>query len=116
MTREEFRADLAQYTVSELQLILATQADVYSPQEMEVIREELDARREQEHALRKKNDTNDTLPCVLSLLLPVIGLIIAAIFLSNHDPANQKTGKRCLVSAFVSLILFSYLLSGGISF
>ena len=116
MTKEEFRADLAQYTLSELRLIAATQADVYSPQEMAVIREELDARKEQERIQRKKQDTNDTLPCVLSLLLPVIGLIIAAIFLFNRDPANQKTGKRCLVSAFVSLILFSYLLSGGISF
>ena len=114
MTKEEFRADLAQYQTSELALIAATQADVYSPAEMAVIREELDARRQAESARRKAKDTNDTLPCIVSLIFPIIGIVLALILLHNSDPANQVTGKRYLCAALVALVLFAFLVSGGI--
>ena len=116
MIREEFREDLAQYNLQELQLIAATQADVYAPEEMRLILDEIDARKEAERERRKKRDTNDTLPCVLSLLLPLIGVVIGLIFMHTGDSANRETGKRCIVASFVSLILFSYIISGGISF
>ena len=116
MTREEFRADLAQYSMQELRLIAATQTDVYSPQEMEIIREELDARKDAEREQHKKRDANDTLPCILSLLLPVIGFLIATIFMHSDDPVNRQTGKRCMIAAFVSLMLFSFIMSSGIFF
>lgn len=116
MNAENLRSELMQYSVSELELIIATQADVYTPQEMALIRDVLEARREAETEKRKERAAHDTLPCVLSLLIPVIGVVLGAIFLFSGDARNKETGKRCMVAALVSLILFSFLLSGGIIF
>jgi len=111
MNPDELRSELAQYSLSELHLIAATQADVYSPQEMAIILDELELRKEAEKSKRKQRASNDTLPCILSLLLPAVGVVIGAIFLFSSDLHNRETGKRCMIAAMVSLMLFSFLLS-----
>ncbi len=114
MDHLSLRDELRGYTLSELTLIAATQRDVYSPEEMALIEAEIEQRKEAEDAARDESVRKDTLPCLLSLLLPPVGLFIGAMFLFSDDPQNKKTGKRCLLATFISLLLFSYFISGGI--
>jgi len=50
---------------------------------------------------------------VISFIVPLAGIIIGAIYLGKPDPACKAFGKRCLVAAFIPLLLccVSYILN-----
>ena len=42
---------------------------------------------------------------ILSLLIPIAGIIICVVFLTKSNPENKHVGKMCLILALVSVVL-----------
>lgn len=144
MDRAAFEAELNRYTQEELRLILATQQDVYSEEELAIIAARLEPAPEPEKTkpltvicyilscivplfgiilglmLRGDEDAqrkklgSDLLVCGC---LPAIGIgvIIGGILLFAKDEQKKTVGKKCLAASFISLMLGLFLLSGGFS-
>lgn len=144
MDRTAFEAELNRYTQEELRLIYATQQDVYSEEELEMIAARLEPVPEPKKAkkltvicwilscivpffgiilglmLRGETDErrrklgSDLLVCGC---LPTIGLgvLIGGVMLFSKDEQKKTVGKKCLAASFISLMLGLFLLSGGFS-
>lgn len=66
------------------------------------------------------NGSSNTFLYVLSFLIPLVGIIAGAIFLTNSDESKKSAGKTCVILGLVGpalyviliVILFSTLLAG----
>jgi hypothetical protein len=47
----------------------------------------------------------DTTLVIISFLIPLVGFIIGAIFISKPSKADKKTGESCLIWATISIIV-----------
>lgn len=42
---------------------------------------------------------------ILSFIVPVLGIVLGAIYLSKPEPENKKFGKNCLIAAVAYFIV-----------
>lgn len=115
MDIRDFIREAEGYTVPELELICTTQKDLYTPEEMQIIVEVLACKRKQEKNVRSKAEFGETIFCIISLLIPIIGFIAGILLLAAGPPKWKRTGKRVLLAAFISVLIRVFLNAGGFS-
>lgn len=42
---------------------------------------------------------------VLSFIIPILGIILGAIYLGKPEPENKSFGKNCIIAAVVSFVV-----------
>jgi Na+-driven multidrug efflux pump len=42
---------------------------------------------------------------ILSFIIPILGIILGAIYLGKPEPENKKFGKNCITAAVISIVL-----------
>lgn len=119
MDRDKLLRELQPYSVKDLELIAATQQDLYSPEEMDVIRSliaekkwgipQVDATRRSAGpgTSRTGGDDGDgsrAFEYVMSFLVPLVGFILGSLLLAKDDPDEKLLGKRCILLGFFSVI------------
>ncbi|MCQ2407299.1 MAG: hypothetical protein MJ065_02070 [Oscillospiraceae bacterium] len=102
MDKQTFLSQYVNYSDADLRLIRDTQKEMYSGEEMAWIEELIEAR--SAHSSEKAK--SDTWLCVVSLIIPLFGIIAGIIFRSTDKPEDQKTGRRCLNAGICGLILW----------
>lgn len=115
MDRENFIREIEKYSIPDLELIVNTQKDVYSAEEMQIIEEELEKKKASEKEKSSDYRIAETLFCILGLLLPVFGIIVGVVLLIAGSADYKKIGKRTLIAAFISLVIRAFLMIGGFS-
>lgn len=78
--------------------------------ERELLEEHLDrirgANKELPCRRRRSKTQLPSWPLILvSVLVPILGWIIGVIYVSKDDPADRRTGMRCLVYATLAFVL-----------
>ena len=116
MDNEQFISDIEKYTISDLELIVKTQAELYSKEEMEIIKDTLQKKKALEKESRSDIYIVETLFCIVGLLSPLSGLIAGIVMLIAGSDKLKRTGRRTLIATAVSVIIIIFLYSGGISF
>lgn len=142
MNQDALRSELENCSQEDLALILETQQELYSDEELEQIESRLTAMEKAE-----KTSKLGVLCYILSCVVPFFGWVLGWFLLSNPKAESRKLGsdmvicgclplcglgvilsvillfsrkesrrtlgKRCMATSFISLILLSFWLSGG---
>ncbi len=114
MGNKQLTEEMNSYSITELEAICATQGDMYTDEEMRMIVQILERKRQEQHVSNQK-DLRATLYCIVGLLLPVVGLIIAICQLASGDMVKRSIGKKVLIAVGISFLLGLFLLAGGLS-
>ena len=142
MQNETFEAELSRYSQEELRLIYDTQKELYSEDELAMIAKRLEPQPEKKKAnrgyvfccilccivpvlgmilwlmMRKNSDPmrrrrgGDYLVCSCFITLG-LDLLIILILLCSNNPENKSLGKHCLLTSFISVLLFLFMQAGG---
>ena len=113
MDKQTFLAQYVNYADADLKLIRDTQQEMYSEEEMDWIEELIEAR----SAYYQEKARPDTWLCVVSLIIPLFGIIAGIIYKTTDKPEDQKTGRRCLIAGIIGLILWvMFVFTGPIRF
>jgi hypothetical protein len=59
-----------------------------------------------ENTPTSKNEQSFTLVYIASLLIPVAGIIIGAVYLTNKNKQTREAGTNCLVIAIISIVAY----------
>ena len=113
---EKFVSEMEQYSVPDLELICNTQKELYSDEEMAAIQDILRKKKVVSKKTGDKFYIVATIFCIAALLLPVAGLVAGVIMIIagiKGDPKWKSTGKKTLVAVIISVMLRSFLYSGG---
>lgn len=142
MDRTEFLKEIEGYSQDDLRLIYTTQQDMYSDEELALIAERLallpepkktspltvicyilscfvpffgiilglvlGARTDDES--RKRSGDYLVCGCLPSVF---IGLIVSIVLLGSGDAQKKQTGKKCLLTACISIFISLFLFNGG---
>ena len=113
---EKFVSEMEQYSVPDLELICNTQKELYSDEEMAAIQDILRKKKVVSKKTGDKFYIVATIFCITALLLPVAGLVAGVIMIIagiKGDPKWKSAGKKTLVAVIISVMLRSFLYSGG---
>ncbi len=113
---EKFVSEMEQYSVPDLELICNTQKELYSDEEMAAIQDILRKKKVVSKKTGDKFYIVATIFCIAALLLPVAGLVAGVIMIIagiKGDPKWKSAGKKTLVAVIISVMLRSFLYSGG---
>ena len=42
---------------------------------------------------------------VLSFIIPILGIILGAIYIGKPEPENKRFGKNCIIAAVISFVV-----------
>jgi hypothetical protein len=42
---------------------------------------------------------------ILSFIIPILGIILGAIYMSKPEPENKRFGKNCIIAAVISFVV-----------
>lgn len=115
MDSEALIREMGQYSISDLELICRTQEELYSKEEMEIIREILDRKRAAAKQTPDDFGFAVTLFCIVAVLTPVSGLIVSIVMLLKRPQRWKSAGKKTLLAVLISVIIRIFLCSGGFS-
>lgn len=115
MDKEQFISDIEKYTISDLELIVKTQAELYSKEEMEIIEDVLEKKKALQKESRSDIYSVETLFCIVGLLSPWSGLIAGLVMLFAGSDKLKRVGRRTLIATAISVVIIIFLYSGGIS-
>lgn len=115
MDKEAFISEIEKYSISDLELIVNTQKDVYSAEEMQLIEEELERKRASEKKENSDYRIVETLFCIVGLLAPFCGFIAGIVLLIAGSADYKKIGKRTILASFISVLIRAFLMIGGFS-
>ena len=113
MDKAKFMEEYQSCSLADLELIRNTQQEDYSPEELMVLETLIEEKKTAQIEEAKKKSY--TVHCVISLLIPVVGIVIGILLLTGQSPEKKAAGKRCLVAAVISVFLFLFMLNGGFS-
>ena len=113
--QDTFLTELKQYSVSDLELIYRTQKELYSPHELELLKELLEQKKISLKETTAEFDFGVTLFCIVSILTPISGLAAGVIMLIKGTSKWKTAGKKTLLAALISFIIRIFLYSGGFS-
>lgn len=116
MDNEQFISELEKYSISDLELIVKTQKELYSTEEMQIIEDMLQEKKASKKKKRSDIDFAETLFCIVGLLSPLSGLITGIIMLIVGSENWKRVGRRTLIATAISVIIIMFLYSGGIGF
>ena len=108
-------AEMEQYSIADLKLILRTQKELYSQEELDVIRNVLAKRKDALRLETAELDFGVTLFCIVGVLTPISGLLTGIIMLIKGSPRWKDAGKKTLLAVLISVIIRVFLYSGGFS-
>lgn len=60
----------------------------------------------QDNVKKKSNEQSFALIYIASLLIPIAGIIIGAIYLTNKNEQTREAGTNCLVIAIISIVAY----------
>lgn len=113
MDRDSFVREMDTYSIPDLELICRTQKDVYTAEEMQLIEEVLESKKQQKKKAGSDIRFGETLFCIVALLTPISGAVAGIIMLAAGSSEWKQAGKRTLIAAFVSILIRLFLYSGG---
>ena len=105
MDRDAFISEINSYSISDLELICADQKDLYTAEEMQLIEEMLEHKKQENKKHLSEIAFGEALFCLVSILAPIEGLIVGIIMLVKGSPRWKKSGKRILFAAFISVLI-----------
>lgn len=105
MDREAFIYEMNNYCISDLELICADQKELYTAEEMQLIEEILESKKQENKKSVSEVAFGEALFCLVSLLAPIDGLIVGIIMLVAGSPRWKKAGKRTLLAVFISMLI-----------
>lgn len=126
---KDFISEIERYTISDLEYIYRTQQELYSEEEMEIIRDTIEKKKLVKDVVERKQPDDRTLTadyylfvtifCIISLVFPVSGAInglamIIAGFSKKCSPEWKGAGLRVIIAAVISIIIRA-ILGGGFS-
>ena len=109
MDKEAFLLQYEAYSTADLKLIRDTQQSLYTAEEMALIEELLDRRAEEQNQSAKRY----TWFYVLSLFIPLMGIIAGIAFLRSPEPEENKTGRQCIITGVIAILLWTMFVFGG---
>ncbi len=91
--------EVGNYSLNELKLIIETQSDLYSDEELDYIK----------YVYKQKRqggfDKSYLFQFVISLLIPLIGFIVGGIMIASDNDEREAAGKKCIILGIISMIL-----------
>ena len=115
MDSETLVTEMEHYSISDLELICRTQEELYSKEEMELIREILERKKSAAKQTPDEFGFAVTLFCIVAVLTPVSGLVVGIVMLIKGSPRWKNAGKKTLLAVLISVIIRIFLYSGGFS-
>lgn len=115
MNREAFISEIEKYSILDLELIINTQKDVYSAEEMQIIEEELEKKKVSEKEKSSDLRIVETLFCIVGLIVPVCGFIVGIVMMIAGSEDYKRIGKRTILASFISVVIGAFLMIGGFS-
>ncbi len=91
--------------IFELELICKDQKELYTDEEMQLIEEFLEQKRQESKKPFSIIAFAEALFCIVSILVPIGGLIVGFIMLLKKSPQWKKAGKHILLAAFISALI-----------
>lgn len=113
MDRETFINEMNRYFISDLELICADQKELYTAEEIQIIEEILEYRKQENKKSVSEVAFGEALFCLVSILAPIEGLIVGIIMLAAGSPRWKTAGKRTLFAVFISVFIRIFLSGGG---
>ena len=113
MDREAFIREMEKYCISDLELICADQKELYTDEEIQLIEEILEHRKQENKKSVSEVVFGEARFCLVSILSPIVGLIVGIIMLVAGSPRWKEAGKRTLFAVFISIFIRVFLYSGG---
>ena len=112
---DKFVSEIEQYSISDLVLILHTENELYSKDELEIIQDLLEKKKTSLKLSTADFDFAVILFCIVGLLSLPSALITGVIMMIKGSPKWKVVGKKTLLAAFISLIIRIFLSMGGFS-
>ena len=128
MDREDFIKETESYTVSELEYIYNTQKELYSEEELEIIKDTLEKKKLIDYDVSHKSSYNGkltadyfffvTLMCIIALIFPTANLFTGGAMLltglmKKGSPEWKSAGIKVLIAAVIGLLIRAFLTNGG---
>ena len=128
MDREDFIKETESYTVSELEYIYNTQKELYSEEELEIIKDTLEKKKLIDYDVSHKSSYNGTLTadyfffvtlmCIIALIFPTANLFTGGAMLltglmKKGSPEWKSAGIKVLIAAVIGLLIRAFLTNGG---
>ena len=128
MDREDFIKETESYTVSELEYIYNTQKELYSEEELEIIKDTLEKKKLIDYDVSHKSSYNGTLTadyfffvtlmCIIALVFPTANLFTGGAMLltglmKKGSPEWKSAGIKVLIAAVIGLLIRAFLTNGG---
>lgn len=110
---DKFVSEIEQYSISDLELIYQTQKELYSKEEIEIIKDILEKKKTSLKQITDDFNFTVTLFCIVGLLSPISGLVTGIIMIIKDSPKWKNIGKTTLLAVFISVIIRVFLYSGG---
>ncbi|MBQ5339514.1 MAG: hypothetical protein J6Z40_10160 [Oscillospiraceae bacterium] len=103
MDRDAFIREYEKYSLEDLTTIYTDQAEMFSPEERDLIYEMI---QKKEHPLVPEPQKSMLWLYILSLLCFPVGLIVFFATCTSHDKVREKVGLRCELCAIVGALAF----------
>lgn len=115
MDREAFISDIEKYNISDLELIIKTQQELYSNEEMQLIKDVLKQKKNAQKTNRSDIEFAETLFCIVGLLSPISGIVVGIIMLIAGSANWKRVGKRMFLVVIIAVMIRLFLYGGGFS-
>lgn len=114
MDKESLIDEIERYSISDLELIITDQKELYSKEELQIIEDIY----KKKTSIKKKISDIDyakTLLCIAALFNPFGGLVIGVIVLITGSADWKGVGKQTLLATVISVLIRIFLHAGGFS-
>ena len=101
----KFISEIDGLNIFDLELICTDQKELYTAEEMQIIEEVLEQKRQENKKPLPDFAFGEALFCLVSILSPIVGLIVGIIMLVKGSARWKKAGKRILAAAFISVLI-----------
>lgn len=103
--RNKLIDEISGCNIFELELICKDQKELYTDEEMQLIEEILEQKRQENKKPLSDIAFAEVLFCLVSILAPIEGLIVGVIMLFKKSPRWKKAGMRTLLAVFISVLI-----------
>lgn len=105
MDRESFTSEIESCSISDLELICTDQKDLYTTEELQLIEEILERKKQEIKNSVSEVAFGEAIFCLVSILAPIEGAIAGVIMLVKGSPRWKDAGKRTLFAVFISVLI-----------